>query len=430
MRKKITILMTVLLVLGWYQTVNTVFGTTVQYENHINAAEKYAGKEIYEDALTEYEAALALRPDSADAKRKIAEMQLKLENKSEFIAGCEALIYQEKPDEEALRMLVSYYDIDGKQEDIVAMLKELRSTQSGNETVAELWNQYRGSYEELYYSYGEMQPFYFGYAVAGNEGRYGLIDTEGKNVITFQYDAVGYFSKENGCAPVNEGGRWYYLNTKEHKKIVPDEPYEFLGVISEGTAVVGKNGKYGFVDTQMTQKTECIWDAASNLCEGIAAVQKDEKWALLDADFQLLTDYIYEGVAIDEAGFCSEGGRVFVKESDGYHLLDEKGTEITGQVFEDARPFGDEGLAPVCINGAWGFVNTQGELVLSASYEDARDFHKGVAPVQKDGKWGYIDTKGDLLIEPVFEDAYPFNDAGTAPVKKESWFLIRLYAIS
>ena len=54
----------------------------------------------------------------------------------------------------------------------------------------------------------------------------------------------------------------------------------------------------------------------------------------------------------------------------------------------------------------------------------------GVAPVKQSGKWGYIDPEGNFLIDPVFEDAYPFCEGGTAPVKQEDWFLIRLYAIS
>ncbi len=190
MKKKVTLLLVVLLVLGWYQTVNTAFAIPVRYAAHITAAEKYARKEIFEDALTEYQEALKLQPKSVRVKRSIAEMQLKLGNRPEFIRGCEALIGREELDEEALRMLAAYYDSNGKEEEIVLLLRELRGTHSGSEAVNELWDRYRGSYEELYYSYEEIKPFHDGYAVVKTEGKYGLIDMEGKGVIRQIYDAA------------------------------------------------------------------------------------------------------------------------------------------------------------------------------------------------------------------------------------------------
>ena len=68
MKKAITVLSVVLLCLGWYQTVDAVFGRLSKYDAHVKAAETYAEKEIYEDALTEYQAALELKPESAKIK--------------------------------------------------------------------------------------------------------------------------------------------------------------------------------------------------------------------------------------------------------------------------------------------------------------------------------------------------------------------------
>lgn len=430
MKKKVTLLLVVLLVLGWYQTVNTVFAIPVRYAAHITAAEKYARKEIFEDALTEYQEALKLQPKSVRVKRSIAEMQLKLGNRPEFIRGCEALIGREELDEEALRMLAAYYDSNGKEEEIVLLLRELRGTHSGSEAVNELWDRYRGSYEELYYSYEEIKPFHDGYAVVKTEGKYGLIDMEGKGVIRQIYDAAGAFSQEAGCAPVSEGGNWYYLNEKQHKKLVPDEDYDYLGTVSGGIAAAGSGGKFGFADTQLILKTECGWEEVSNPYQGIAAAKRDGKWALLDDSLQPVTDYIYEDIAMDENGFCSGHGLVFAKKEDGYHLVDGGGGEVCARVFENARPFGSSELTAVCMDGKWGFVDTKGEMVLSCRYEDAGPFQMGVAPVKQSGKWGYIDPEGNFLIDPVFEDAYPFCEGGTAPVKQDDWFLIRLYAIS
>lgn len=429
MRKKGMILLAVLLVLAWYQTIKGIAGVPAQYEAHMQAAETYAQKEIYETAIEEYKAALALRPDEDQPKLGIAQMQLKLGKKSAFIAGCEELIEKEPVNEEALAVLADYYASDGKTEKLVTLLKELREEKT-NETVETLWKQYRGSYEKLYYSYEQIMPFYNGYAVIGNADGYGMIEEGGEVVLAPCYAGIGGYAKEADCVPVKAEDGWYYVNEEGYKQIVPDENYEYLGTLSEGYAVAGCDGKYTYVNEQMELQTDDRWDAASNFCDGRAAVLRDGAWALIDKKMKLQTDYIYEDVVMDAWGFCSREGRIFVKQADVYRLIDKDGAYITEEIYEDANAFDEEGMAAVCKNGKWGYIDSEGTWIIECQYEEAGAFAQGIAPVRKDGKWGYIDRNGEVVIEPVFEECYPFNEAGIAPVKEEGWYLIRLYALS
>src|SRR5688572_3761124 len=50
--------------------------------------------------------------------------------------------------------------------------------------------------------------------------------------------------------------------------------------------------------------------------------------------------------------------------------------------------------------GRWGYINTAGELVIEARYDDAGPFSEGLASVNKRGKWGFIDQNGNEIIEP------------------------------
>lgn len=430
MRKKISILLVFLLVLGWYETVQAVFGKSAEAEKHVVAAREYEKKEIYEDALTEYEAALSLTPKSSEISHKIAEMQLLLGDTTEFVTTCEALIYQHKTDETALEMLVEYYCENGKKKDAVLLLKELRNNEEKNERVNALWRQYRGYYEEIYFYCEEMFPYYGQYAVAGNNGSYGVVDTEGNIVIPITSEKAGYFcGDEPQVAPVMQDGACFYVNKKGRKKIVPDKEYEELGVLSENRIAVKKDGKAGYVDEAMHVLTELEWEGATAFRERVAAVKKDGKWALIKDDFTLLTEYVYDDVATDEAGFCCGEKRIFARTADGYMLLNEKGEAVGERLYEAARPFAEE-VTAVCTAGKWGYINTDGEWVVEAVYEDAYPFAQGLAPVRYDGKWGYINLRGEIVVEAEFDMAYPFNKDGTAPVKRgDDWTLIRLYSI-
>jgi hypothetical protein len=50
-----------------------------------------------------------------------------------------------------------------------------------------------------------------------------------------------------------------------------------------------------------------------------------------------------------------------------------------------------KGLARVFVNGKYGFINTQGKLVIPAEYDKANDFSEGFAAVKKDNQYFFID---------------------------------------
>jgi len=70
----------------------------------------------------------------------------------------------------------------------------------------------------------------------------------------------------------------------------------------------------------------------------------------------------------------------------------------------------DEALAPVKINGKWGYLDKMGKLVIPARYDFAGVFTEGCAPVQISVFWGYINKKGDWFLRPVFTQASNFNN--------------------
>lgn len=77
-----------------------------------------------------------------------------------------------------------------------------------------------------------------------------------------------------------------------------------------------------------------------------------------------------------------------------------------------------EGLAPILIDGKWGFISKNGEMQLPCLYEDALEFSEGLAAVKLNGKYGYIDRAGKEVIPFQYDDAELFSE-GMAPVSNE-----------
>lgn len=76
----------------------------------------------------------------------------------------------------------------------------------------------------------------------------------------------------------------------------------------------------------------------------------------------------------------------------------------------DATKDFSEGLAAVKVEGKWGYINTEGTMVIEAIYDGANRFSEGLAAVSKNGRWGYIDKNGETVIAFQYESTYAFSE--------------------
>ena len=83
--------------------------------------------------------------------------------------------------------------------------------------------------------------------------------------------------------------------------------------------------------------------------------------------------------------------------------------------FEEAYPFSRKsgGLALVMVNNKYGFIDTKGNMVIPAIYDDAGYFSDGLAYVKVNDKFGFIDTKGNMVIPAIYDYADDFFEGLT-----------------
>ena len=67
-----------------------------------------------------------------------------------------------------------------------------------------------------------------------------------------------------------------------------------------------------------------------------------------------------------------------------------------------------ERLTRVVDGSKTGYMNGAGQWVVPAQFADGGEFKEGLAPVMVEGKWGYIDETGKLAIAPQFDIADMF----------------------
>lgn len=429
MNKKVTLIFILLLVLSWYTSITTYIGTPKEYQAHLDQAAKFEKKEIYEDAIAEYEAAQALLQDrNQKLDRKIAKDYLLMGEDSDYITVMTNIITTYEDNGDAVIELAEYYEENGQISKAVKLLGEQRKKNANDKGIAEKLDSLKGTYTSVYATYAEMNRIINGYTVVKSEIGYGVVNSNGDSQIDTVYENAGIFGDKVPYAPVQENGTWYYVNSAIHKKLVPDNDYEFLSTFSEAKALACRDGKYGYLDEEMQELCEFEYEDATMFYNEVAAVKKNGKWAIIDYRFKAITDFEFDDVIMDEYRFCSIGERIFVKKNGAYYLIDIKGKRVSDQTFEAAYPFVTaEEDAAVSQNGKWGFVNRKGEISIACQYEEAKSFSIEFAAVKKGGEWGYIDTQNKLVIPCEFEDATPFYEDGTAAVQRtDHWGMIKL----
>ena len=108
-----------------------------------------------------------------------------------------------------------------------------------------------------------------------------------------------------------------------------------------------------------------------------------------------------------------------VADGGGYVFANTDGELLNDTIYEDAGCFYDQRLAPVKLNGKWGYIDKNGDLATEAVYEPvygmdysdnmarryASPLLNGYAAVCRDGKWGVLDSTGKEYIPCEYEYA-------------------------
>lgn len=93
-------------------------------------------------------------------------------------------------------------------------------------------------------------------------------------------------------------------------------------------------------------------------------------------------------------------------------------TFIIEPVYRSLGRFQKNGLAFFEQNNKYGYINTQGQIVIPATYDRAYNFkYNGLAVVKNNGKYGVINAKGQIVIPATFDDVGDFSANGLAKVE-------------
>lgn len=416
-----------LLLAGVITVISVVSGmvaTQNQYDSYIAKARKNAEREIPYTAVSNYRSAFTVKcEDEAVFQEYLAQAKILGEDFYRVAVDEYVTFFPESP--QAYEERCTFFYTMGSYKTVVETATEANQLGLATEKVRDMYLECFYMTDKIRDGLSSAQSFLGSYARVEVEGLYGYIKNSGTFLLAPFYQEASPFM--SGSAAVYDGTEWYMINTQGYKVAKPTGELDSMSFLTGGFVRVEKDGKYAYMTSALTVPEKLPFDYASVFKNGVAAVRKDGKWALINTGGEYITELIYEDILLDEFDSCINGGVIFAKFNGKYIMLDAEGNQIGSQTFDDAYPFAAAAPAAVCIGGKWGFVDTEGNMVVEPQYEAAKSFNVGLGAVCVDGKWGYINSGNTIRIEPQYQDCLPFASCGIAAVKENDvWGYIQL----
>ncbi len=228
------------------------------------------------------------------------------------------------------------------------------------------------------YKFEEASDFVFDLARFYEDGKYGLIDKSGNIVLAATYNNLGLMSDCGLVAAINDDGEYGYID--KNGKLQIRYQFDYAGWFHNGYAVIRDEWDYGFIDETGKIVITPSYGSVGNFNEGYAVVY-----------------------------------------SDGYGVINEKGTIKVPTIYDNMNSYVKDGLIGVGQDGDWGYINTSGKIVIDLLYDYAAPFFENKGRVELNGNYGFINKNGDYVINPMYDDANDFSE-GLAAVKSNSYW--------
>lgn len=446
----IPVLVLVLTLIGLYSLIDTNIKTIKEYKNVLNMARDYASQGIVDDAVKYYKKALEYKTDAATY---IEYVNVYVDNgfDKKALRVAEEMVKDVKKSKEAYACLLDRYIALKEFGECFALDDEVTKKKLKSEEFAQKMAAIEFAYEYDYRFYDEVNTFSGGFAAVKTGDLYGVVNETGKSILNKMYKEAGNFSyftnKKNKddsayVLPVcTKEDKWEYVSSSGNKKVEIDESlnFDYLGLyVDNGLTAASIDKKYAYYNSSFEKQLGDYYYAGTFNCGRAAVEISENEWYIIDDQGNKINSTPYVDVVLDEKEIAFRNNRAFVLIGNDYCLIDENCNVISDMKYVDARPFittktnekDDKSFAyaAVCVGQKWGFIDTEGNVVIEPSFSDAHSFSNMFAAVKKDGKWGFINTSGEIVIDCTFEDVKDFNSKGCVFVNEHNrWSLIKLY---
>ena len=233
------------------------------------------------------------------------------------------------------------------------------------------------------------------YIYATNEdGTEKVYTKDGTEVQADSNIAILETSNENYKIKIDNTNGTVYSIIDKNDNTITKQNYSYIEYLSDDNFIVSLDGKLGVINSNNEIKIDIKYDSIEKLQNTdfvTTTLAKDKTTQIYDKNINKLCDLPNANIVVEK-----EYIKIYNDEVTKYFSL--SGKEISSkEALKGNKIFATSN------NGKWGFVDSNGNIILDYQYEKATDVNEyGFAGIKLGGKWGVVNSEGKVVIEPQY----------------------------
>ena len=288
------------------------------------------------------------------------------------------------------------------------------------------------------------------YIRATLKGKKGMIDSQNKIIIPFEYSKVGnpcHISNGNSIVWVEKDGKLGIYND-DGKELQPcdiDKAYilteynsielSYTDCPSTDYIYIVRNGLTGLISGSTFETIiPCMYEHLSPIKSNKAFYKVNGKWGIIDTSNKTIQLAIYDNVEIDGSTLSEQKmpsmafqSNMYVRNNGKVGMLKANGEDFIPVKYDSLGMYSDNMLVAK-VGDKYGFLNEEGKESVPFVYSQAHNYSEGLAAVvNENGKYLFIDKSGNVTIKPKEYDRVDNFQNGTCKVyrKDKVWEIDR-----
>lgn len=416
------ITLAVLLLVGWVTFFVDSGKKIVLYQSNISIAEQYVEEGLYQRAILKYKEALAQNDSEQTWTKMFEAYELRYQEDknilSDYITDLKNALLLYPKNVDFTQKLYELNMSSGDLKNAYACLNTAMENGVKDEKILKQIKELKYSYKVDYNTYSDFKGLSASSYAVSNGVEWGYIDTSGEKLADFKYAFASSLNSENiRIVETTLGSRLLDGNGM----VLGIFPFTVTdaGIYANDLIPVSNAEYYSYFDS-FAKEQFGGYAYAGSFQNGIAAVQKDGQWFLIDTKGNKISDYFADIVVDSNGKYLSGEVMIAAKENGKYQMFDENGKEMNTFSASNMDICSVDGWIAFEKDGKWGFVDTEGNVVIEPVYHQAKSFSYGLAAVCEDGKWGFINQSNELVIDFQFAGADYFNANGSCMIRGDA----------
>lgn len=179
------------------------------------------------------------------------------------------------------------------------------------------------------------------------------------------------------------------LNQKD-EPVKEETKLEYVGTLCNGLAAVRVGACYGYANAAGELVVPAEYDEVKNFENNYAIVRKNDKWGIIDKTGKMTVACQYDKIYLYNNDIYT------VKKGTLHGLVKTNGSIVQAVKYVSINSLDEEeNRAKIRLGDKWGYLDENGNIVISIKYNTAFNFNNGKAHVFVGNDDYYIDRNGN-----------------------------------